>query len=88
MTVVVPHSVAAAPTTVKRGAGQADAFHMSSTGRLADDARLTVDEVATMTRHDRKDVLQAIGNRSPLARQERGDWIIYARDMRRWLSRL
>ena len=61
---------------------------MSSIGRLADDARLTVDEVAAMTRHDRRDVLQAIGNRTLLARQERGDWVIYPRDMRRWLSRV
>ena len=61
---------------------------MSSTRRLADEARLTVDEVAAMARHDRKDVLQAIVNRALLAHQERGDWIIYARDMRRWLSRL
>ena len=61
---------------------------MGSTGRLADDERLTVEEVAAMARRDRNEVLHAIGNRALLAHPEHGDWVIYASDMRRWLSRL
>jgi hypothetical protein len=55
--------------------------------RLADDAALSVDQVASLARRERHEVLTAIGNRSLAARQERGEWVVAARDMRRWLAR-
>ncbi len=57
------------------------------TGRLADDAALTVDDVASISRRERHEVLTAIGNRTLAARQERGEWVVRAGDMRRWLAR-
>ncbi len=57
------------------------------TGRLADDAALTVDDVASISRRERHEVLTAIGNRTLVARQERGEWVVTASDMRRWLAR-
>ncbi len=56
-------------------------------GRLAEDAALSVDDVASIARRDRHEVLRAISNRSLAARQERGEWVITAQDMRRWLAR-
>ena len=55
--------------------------------RLAADATLSVDQVASIARRERHEVLTAIGNRALAARQERGEWVITARDMRRWLAR-
>jgi hypothetical protein len=46
-----------------------------------------VDQVASLARRERHEVLTAIGNRSLAARQERGEWVVAARDMRRWLAR-
>jgi hypothetical protein len=57
------------------------------TGRLADDAALTVDDVASISRRERHEVLTAIGNRRLIARQERGEWVVRASEMRRWLAR-
>ena len=57
------------------------------TARLGEDATLTVDQVASISRRERHEVLTAIGNRALAARQERGEWVVTARDMRRWLAR-
>ena len=62
-------------------------MHQPMSGRLAEDTVLSVDDVAALARRERQDVLTAIGNRALAARQERGEWVITARDMRRWLAR-
>ena len=55
--------------------------------RLADDAALSVDQVASLARRERHEVLTAIGNRALAAHQSRGEWVVIAADMRRWLAR-
>jgi hypothetical protein len=47
---------------------------------------MTVDQVASIARIDRLDVLKAIDSKRLLASQERGEWRIEVEDMRRWLS--
>jgi hypothetical protein len=68
-------------------AGALDVDDPRMTGRLTDDAALSVDDVASIARRERQEVLMAISNRALAARQERGEWVITARDMRRWLAR-
>ena len=60
---------------------------MESTGRVAGEAALSVDEVASMARVSRSDVLRAIDSHALRAHQVRGEWQVLAADMRRWLSR-
>ena len=60
---------------------------MPETTRVPEDATLTVDQVAAIARRDRQTVLRAIDNRALAAHQQRGEWVVLARDMRRWLGR-
>lgn len=60
---------------------------MTVTGRLPENGLLSVDDVAAISRRERSEVLRAIDNRSLIARQQRGEWVVAVQDMRRWLSR-
>ena len=55
--------------------------------RLSDRSRLSVDEVVSLSRRERAQVMQTIDSRALRARQERGEWIILVEDMRTWLGR-
>lgn len=55
--------------------------------RLPAGTPLSVDQVAEATRRDRQDVLRAIESKKLRARQDRGEWVVFVEDMRRWLSR-
>jgi hypothetical protein len=61
--------------------------HQSVTGRLTAESQLSVDQVAAIARCERHEVLTAIGNRALAAHQSRGEWVVIAADMRRWLAR-
>ena len=55
--------------------------------RLSDRSRLSVDEVVSLSRRERAQVMRAIDSRALRARQEGGEWIILVEDMRTWLGR-
>ena len=57
------------------------------TQRMSNGTPLSVDEVATVSRRDRAEVMRAIDSRQLRARQERGEWIVLVEDMRTWLGR-
>jgi hypothetical protein len=57
------------------------------TPRLTDGAPLSVDQVISMSRRDRRDVMRAIESRKLRANQVKGEWVILVEDMRAWLAR-
>lgn len=56
------------------------------TPRLSDGSQLSVDQVISASRRDRRDVMRAIDSRKLRARQVRGEWVILVEDMRNWLA--
>ena len=57
------------------------------TPRLSDGSPLSVDQVISMSRRDRRDVMRAIESRKLRANQVKGEWVILVEDMRAWLAR-
>jgi hypothetical protein len=55
--------------------------------RLSRGTTLSVDQVATFSRRDPRDVIRAIDSRQLRAKQVKGEWAILVEDMRSWLSR-
>jgi hypothetical protein len=57
------------------------------TPRLSDGSPLSVDQVISVSRRDRRDVMRAIESRKLRANQVKGEWVILVEDMRAWLAR-
>ena len=57
------------------------------TPRLSDGSPLSVDQVISVSRRDRRDVMRAIESRRLRANQVKGEWVILVEDMRAWLAR-
>ena len=57
------------------------------TPRLSDGSPLSVDQVISVSRRDRRDVMRAIESRKLRASQVKGEWVILVEDMRAWLAR-
>jgi hypothetical protein len=57
------------------------------TPRLSDGSPLSVDQVISVSRRDRRDVMRAIESRKLRANQVKGEWVILVEDMRTWLAR-
>lgn len=57
------------------------------TGRLSEGSTLSVDQVVSASRRNRRDVMRAIESRQLRARQEKGEWVVLVEDMRAWLAR-
>jgi hypothetical protein len=55
--------------------------------RLSRGTTLSVEQVATFSRRDPRDVVRAIDSRQLRAKQVKGEWAILVEDMRSWLSR-
>ena len=56
------------------------------TPRLSDGTSLSVDQVISVSRRDRREVMRAIDSRKLRARQVQGEWVILVEDMRSWLA--
>lgn len=57
------------------------------TRRLSEGSALSVDEVVSASRRNRREVMRAIDSRQLRARQEKGEWVVLVEDMRAWLAR-
>ena len=57
------------------------------TSRLTDGTPLSIDQVISVSRRDRRDVMRAIESRKLRASQVKGEWVILVEDMRAWLAR-
>jgi hypothetical protein len=57
------------------------------TGRLSEGSTLSVDQVVSASRRNRREVMRAIESRQLRARQEKGEWVVLVEDMRAWLAR-
>ena len=55
--------------------------------RLTRGTPLSVDQVVSYTRRDKREVQRAIDSRQLRARQVQGEWAILVEDMRSWLAR-
>ena len=55
--------------------------------RLSRGTTLSVDQVASYARRDKRDVQRAIDSRQLRARQVQGEWSVLVEDMRSWLAR-
>jgi hypothetical protein len=55
--------------------------------RLTSGTTLSVDQVASFSRRDKRDVQRAIDSRKLRARQVQGEWVVLVEDMRSWLAR-
>jgi hypothetical protein len=55
--------------------------------RLTSGTPLSVDQVATYARRDKREVQRAIDSRQLRARQVKGEWSVLVEDMRNWLAR-
>ncbi len=55
--------------------------------RLSSGSPLSVDQVASYSRRDKREVLRAIESRQLRARQVQGEWSVLVEDMRSWLAR-
>jgi hypothetical protein len=57
------------------------------TERLSEGSSLSVDQVVSVSRRNRHEVMRAIDSRQLRARQAKGEWVVLVEDMRAWLSR-
>jgi hypothetical protein len=56
------------------------------TSRLSDGTPLSIDQVISVSRRERRDVMRAIESRKLRANQVKGEWVILVEDMRSWLA--
>jgi hypothetical protein len=57
------------------------------TARLSEGSSLSVDQVVSVSRRSRREVMRAIDSRQLRARQTKGEWVVLVEDMRAWLAR-
>ncbi len=55
--------------------------------RLSRGTPLSIDQVASYARRDRREVQRAIDSRQLRAREVKGEWSVLVEDMRSWLAR-
>ena len=55
--------------------------------RLTRGTPLSIDQVASYARRDKREVQRAIDSRQLRAREVKGEWSVLVEDMRNWLAR-
>jgi hypothetical protein len=55
--------------------------------RLSRGTPLSIDQVASYARRDKREVQRAIDSRQLRAREVKGEWSVLVEDMRSWLAR-